>query len=455
MKAKIFIISILFQIIISAIVFSQDHGVTDVSREGRLAPQDFRNILSERERAEVMNGWLTWRLDNIIPEVMRREGIDMWLVINREYNEDPVYMSMVPEPTMAARRTSILIFHDAGGQEGVSRYTGSFYSMGDWYPTIFTDITGDQFEILARFIAEKDPEKIGINVSEDWSFGDGLTAGFRDKLIRSIGEKYASRLVPAHNLAIGWLETRSPQELSVYRYICGIAHDIIAEGFSNKVIVPDVTTTEDVVWWFRQKITDLGLDTWFQPSVDIQRYSAEAEKYTDRNTVIRRGDVLHCDFGIMYLGLATDTQQMAYVLKEGENEPPEGIKEALRKANRLQDIFMGEFREGRTGNQILLSSLDIAKAEGLKPSIYTHPIGFYGHAAGPTIGLWDRQEGVPVRGDYPLFLNTVYSIELNNRYNVPEWGNEELRIPLEEEAAFTVNGSNFVDGRMTKYYLIR
>ncbi|KPK95552.1 hypothetical protein AMJ80_04955 [bacterium SM23_31] len=427
--------------------YAQEHGVTAV--------QDITNILPERQRAEIMNRWLEWRLENLIPDLMRREGIDMWLVICREYNEDPVYMSLVPEPNMSARRTSILIFHDRGPAAGVERLTGSFYDMGTWYSSIYKDRNKDQFETLAEFIKERNPQKIGINISEAWAFGDGLTASFKEKLENALGERYSSRLVSAEHLCIGWLETRSPEELSVYRHICGIAHDIIAEFFSNEVIIPDITTTEEVVWWIRQKITGLGLKTWFQPSIDIQRNREEAAKYKDNNTVIRRGDLLHCDIGIVYLGLCTDTQQMAYVCKTGENDVPEDLKEALRKANRLQDIFMGEFKVGRTGNEILLTSLKKAKDEGLQPSIYTHPLGVYGHAAGPTIGLWDRQEGVPVRGDYPLYVNTCYAIELNNRYSVPEWDNQEVRIALEEGGVFTEEGCNFIDGRMTKFYLIK
>jgi len=449
MKAgkSLLILSLILLLIFVTHTISQDYGVAGV--------KDIKNILPERDRIPVMNNWLKWRLENIIPELMRREGIDMWLTICREYEEDPVYLSLVPRPTMYARRTSILIIHDRGKDAGVERLTGSFYDMGEWYKSIYKDRRKDQIVNLADFIKERNPDKIGINVSETWAFGDGLSASFRDRLVKALGSEYSSRLVSAEHLCIGWLETRSPQELSVYRHICGIAHDIIAEFFSNKVIVPGITTTDNVVWWIRQRFTDIGVKTWFQPSVSIQRSRDEAKKYPERDRVIRRGDLLHCDIGIVYLGLCTDTQQLAYVCKIGEDDAPEGIKEALRKGNRLQDIFMNEFREGRTGNDVLLTSLRKAKAEGLKPSIYTHPLGVHGHAAGTVIGLWDRQDGVPIRGDYPLHYNTCYAIELNNRYSVPEWGNQEVRIGLEEGGVFTKDGCKFIDGRMEKYYLIK
>jgi len=403
-----------------------------------------------------MNEWLKWRLDNIIPQLMRREGIDMWLVINREYNEDPVYWSLVPRPTMYARRTSILIFHDLGLEKGVERLSGSSFGMQGWYKGTWIDKKKKQFESLAEVIRARNPKKIGINTSEFWAFGDGLTASLKAKLEKALGPELTSRFVSAENLCVGWLETRSPQEMSVYRHICGIAHDVIGEFFSNEVITPDVTTTDDVVWWIRQRYTDLGLDTWFQPSISIQREKTEAVKYNDRK-VIRRGDLLHCDVGLTYLGLCTDMQLQAYICKVGETDAPEGLKEALRRANRLADIFMGEFVAGRSGNDIVDSTMKKGEAEGLRPLIYMHPIGFHGHGAGcvadarsPESAPEDGRE----RGKYPLFLNTAYSIEFSSTTSVPEWGGQDVRIGYEEDAIFTKDGCRFIDGRQTRLYLI-
>ncbi|MFZ2053060.1 MAG: M24 family metallopeptidase [Candidatus Aminicenantales bacterium] len=419
--------------------------------------EDYKNILPEKDREQVMNEWLKWRLDNIIPQLLRREGIDMWLVINREYNEDPVYLSLVPRPTMSARRTSILIFHDLGPEKGVERLAGSYYGMEGWYKGTWVDKKKKQFESLAELIRARNPKKIGINTSEHWAFGDGLTASLKAKLEKALGPELSSRFVSAENLCIGWLETRSPQEMTVYRHICGIAHDIIGEFFSNRVITPDVTTTDDVVWWIRQRYTALGLETWFQPSISIQRDKREAPKYSDRN-VIRRGDLLHCDVGITYLGLCTDMQLQAYVCKIGETDAPEGLKEALRRANRLADIFMGEFVAGRSGNGIVDSTMKKGEAEGLRPLIYMHPIGIHGHAAGcvadarsPESAPEDGRE----RGKYPLFLNTAYAIEFSTTTAVPEWANQDVRIGFEENAVFTEAGCRFIDGRQTKFYLIK
>jgi Xaa-Pro aminopeptidase len=247
-------------------------------------------------------------------------------------------------------------------------------------------------------------------------------------------------------------------ELSVYRHVCGIAHDIIREFFSNKVIIPDVTTTQDVVWWIRQKYIDLGLETWFQPSLSIQRSKNEEARHRENPDVIRRGDLLHCDIGIRYLGLCTDMQWHAYVCRIGEKDAPDGLKEALRRANRVAEIFMAEFRFGRTGNTITDSAMAKAEAEGLRPLIYSHPLGVHGHAAGCQMDarpLERAPEGVRIEMDYPLFYNTVYAIEFSSTTSVPEWGGQDVRIGYEEDGVFTRDGCRFIDGHQTEYLLIR
>jgi Xaa-Pro aminopeptidase len=290
-----------------------------------------------------------------------------------------------------------------------------------------------------------------------WYYGDDLSAGLKDKLTAALGPEYAKRLVPADRLCVAWLEARSPQELSVYRHICGITHELIRDFFSNAVITPDVTTTADVEWWFRQQVRDLGLDPWFHPDISIQRSKAEAAKYP-KDQVIRRGDLLHCDVGLKYLGLHTDMQWSAYVLKTGETDAPAGLKNALDRANRLAEVFMAEFREGRTGNAIVEEAMKKGQAEGLRPLIYAHPIGTYGHAAGPPMDARAREdapENTRVRGEYPLYPNTVYSIEFSATTSVAEWGGQDVRIGYEDDAMFTAEGCRFIDGHQTSLLLIR
>jgi len=214
-----------------------------------------------------------------------------------------------------------------------------------------------------------------------------------------------------------------------------------------------------VVWWYRERIRDLNLVTWFHPTVDIQRADQqnfdflEAFSKDKADNVIRPGDLLHVDFGITYLGLNTDTQQHAYVLMPGESNAPDFLVKALAVGNRLQNILTDQFKTGQTGNEMLLSALKQAKAEGIKPQIYTHPIGYYGHGSGPTIGMWDKQEGVPVNGDYPLFPNTAYSIELNAKVFIKEW-NKEVAIMLEEDAFFNGQSCDYIDPRQTEMIII-
>ena len=415
------------------------------------------NILPERERARVMDEWLKWRLENILPEIMRREGVDLWLVICNESDPDPVYFSLLPATALYVVRTSILIFHDRGPDLGVERLTGGS-GMGDLYKPTWLDRKNKmQFASLAETIRKLNPKKIAINTSAHWGFGDGLTAGLKEKLVTALGLEYSRRLVSAERLCVGWLETRSPQELSVYRYLGVISHDLIQDFFSNRVIVPDITTTADVEWWIRQRVRDLGLDPWFQPDIDIQR-NKKTQLQGQNANVIRRGDLLHCDIGIKYLGLHTDMQWSAYVLKDGETEAPKGLKNALEKAKRQAAILMAEFAAGRTGNEIVTTAMNKGVAEGLRPLIYSHPIGLYGHSAGPPMdarSVENAPEDIRIRGLYPLYPNTAYSIEFAVTATIPEWDNQDVHIGFEDDAVFTDTGCFFIDGRQETLLLVK
>lgn len=427
-------------------------------RETHLPAEAYRGkILPERGRAAVRNGWLKERLTTVLPEIMAREGFDCWIVAAREYNEDPVIMSLLPQPMMYARRRTILAFFRRDGGE-LERLILSRYGLGELYEAAWDPETEEQYACLARLVRERQPERIGINVSETFAFGDGLTHGEHGQLVAALGDDYRPRLQGAERLCVGWLERRIAGEIAAYPGIVEIAHAIVAEAFSGRAVLPGVTTTADLVWAMRQKATDLGLRTWFQPSVSIQAPDlpppAPGGGGGPRRQLIQPGDLLHCDFGLVYLGLCTDNQQNAYVLRPGETDAPAGLREALRAANRLQDIHLEMMVAGRTGNQILGKALAKASAAGLRPQIYTHPLGYHGHAAGPTIGLWDRQNGVPGRGDYELFDDTAHSIELNVKYDVPEWDGHQVRMALEEDAIFTGGRCEWLDGRQTRLHLI-
>jgi Xaa-Pro aminopeptidase len=418
-------------------------------------------ILPLRDRAAVVDRWLERRIETVVPQVMRRAGVDMWIIAAREYNEDPVIETMLPATWMAARRRTVLILHDRGPGQPIERLAAARYDIGPFPRAWDPERQPDQWGRVAEIIAERDPRRIAVNRSATFALADGLSGTEYDALLEALPPMYRERIVPAEGLAIGWLETRTPEEMEVYPQIVRIAHRIIAEGFSDGVIQAGVTTTEDVVWWYRERILELKLETWFQPSVSVDRHREAAARRDagdfsarpDEN-VIRPGDLLHVDFGITYLRLNTDTQQHAYVLRPGESEAPEGLRAALAVGNRLQDILLENFETGRSGNDILSGALADARSEGIDATIYTHPIGFHGHAAGPTIGLWDQQGGVPGRGDYPLFPNTAHSIELNAAVEVPEWGGQTIRIMLEEDAFYDGEETWYIDGRQTALWLI-
>jgi Xaa-Pro aminopeptidase len=382
---------------------------------------------------------------------MDRTGIDMWIVVSREYNDDPVFRSMAPLTTFSSRRRTILVFYNPGGGKPAERYSIGRFDYEKLYTMVPTANDG-QWEGLRTLVDEKKPRVIGINESEHWNHADGITANEKRLLLQALGPDHAAKVKSAELLAVGWLEHKMPEELEAYRHVMKVAHLVIREAFSNKVVTPGKTTSDDVVWWMRQRVVEMGLGKWFHPSVTIWRQGG----VKPGENVIQPGDMLHTDFGLVYLGFSTDTQHNAYVLKPGETDAPAGLKAGLKAANRLQELTMQFAQLGRTGNQALADARAQAIKEGIVPSIYCHPVGYHGHAAGPPIGMTDYQQGVPVRGDYAFLPNTWHSIELNATVKVPEWGGQEVRFALEEDAALLEGGKwDWIDGRQETFYLIR
>ena len=408
-------------------------------------------ILSQCEQASVIDEITDDRLRNVLPSLMRREGIDMWVLISRENNEDPVLKTMLPATWLAARRTTMLIIFDRGTDKEMEYLAVARYDIGKIFKKAWDPSTNiDQWIQLAIIIEERNPKKIGVNKADGFGHADGLTANDHDRLMEKLPKKFHPHVLSAQNLAVGWLESRTEKEMTLYPQLCRIAHQIIADGLSDQVIHVGLTTTDDVEWWYREKIKELKLDTWFHPTVSIQRnMDEEAFGKLSHPLVILPGDLIHVDFGITYLRLNTDTQQHAYVLKPGETSIPDYLINAFKRANKLQDILTSNFKEGKTGNQILADSRKQANDQGISPSIYTHPIGYHGHGSGTTIGMWDMQNGVPKTGDYPMHNRTAYSIELNATVFIIEW-KKEIKIMLEEDGYFDENGFRFIDGRQTE-----
>ena len=416
-----------------------------------------QEILNLKDRATLIEKIQKDRLDNLLPELMSKNGIDMWIIITREYNEDPIIKTLLPPTWLNARRRTILVFSFDESTKKTESVAISRYNFGKNIKSIWDkEKNPNQMLALKDYIDKVNPKKIGLNYSENFALIDGISKSDYELFYSSISNDIKQRIVSAENLGIQWIETRTKLEKEIYKDLVRITQNIINEAFSNKVIKPGKTTTDDVVWWMREKVLELKLKTWFHPTVDVQR-NEQSDLYAfdgkSKYDIIQPGDLVHCDFGISYLTLNTDCQQIAYVLKSDEKEAPEFLTKALKDANKLQDILTSEFELDKTGNEILLNSLKIAKKNGLDPQIYTHPLGTFGHSAGTTIGMWDSQEGVPIKGDVLMKYNTVYAIELNNKSFIKDW-NKEVRIMLEEGGLFEENGFKYINGRQEEIILI-
>jgi hypothetical protein len=443
----------------------------------------YRPFGTLREQADMQQRWLSQRLETVLPALMRKHGVEFWVVPMREYNEDPVFTSIVSPTTFAARRRTIYVFVDqcakAAASSAAPKTTPCFErialggtSQGGVFRAVRStqaaagpagaqaqrqaELWGaEQWQVLKQLVEEKKPSSIAVNTSTTWAFADGLSSGESAGMREALGPAWAAKIRSVDALAVDLIASRLAEEEVVFKRMTEIVWGIIDTAFSSVVITPGVTRTQDVVWWMRQKVNDLGLGTWFQPSVDVQRMGV-SDAQLGENPIIQRGDVLHCDFGIVAHRLNTDTQHMGYVLREGETSVPAGLQRALENSNRLQDIVVSEIRPGRTGNEVLKSSLARMTSQGIDGTAYSHPIGMHGHGAGPLIGLWDYQDGVPGRGDGKVIPSMWFSIELQATTPVPEWNNQRVRSAQEEDVIVDSQGVvRWALARQTKFWLVR
>lgn len=402
-------------------------------------------LFSKKEQLEIQRKWWQKRLDELLPELMKEQGIDFWLVACREYNEDPVFKSLMPPKAVSARRLSILMFSLQSSH--VERVHTFSYDIEGFYKGISKN--GEEpLDTALRYIQEKNPEKIALNISDHFAFGDGLSHGLYQQMQTLFPEGVKKKFCSAEKLCIRWLETRLDEEMEVYHRVNKLAHEIIAETFSPERVYPGITTSQDLEWYMLEKITSYGLPYWFPPDVYIHR------KGETTNGVIQRGDILHCDMGLEYFGLQSDTQRLAYCLRDGEFKPPKGLQEAFKIGNRFQDIVASKFKVGKTGNQVFSEAMKEAKVEGIDAMLYTHPIGIHGHGAGPVIGLYDKQEEIPVRGDLAIHKNTCYALELNIKREIPEYDNIKEGIYLEQTVGFDGEKVIYFDDRQREFLLI-
>ena len=423
-------------------------------------PPAERPLGTLKEQAAQQQAWLKQRLDTFLPALMRKHDVDMWVVPMREYNEDPVFPSIVAPETFAARRRTIYVFFDKcaatrapataacierialGGtsQGGVFDARTSMKTVTAAVGGRQAELWGDeQWMLLKQVVEERKPRVIAIDRSKTFAFNDGLSSGELQGMTEALGPAWAAKFRDAGNLPLDLIASRLPGEEAFFEKMTALVWQMTQTMFSSQVITPGTTKTSDLVWWWRQRVNDQGLGTWFQPSIEVQRQGTTSEKL-GADPIIVPGDVLHCDVGITVARLNTDTQHNAYVLKPGETDAPDGLKNALANANAMQDIAMDEIRPGRTGNEILASVRQRMKALGIDGTMYTHPIGLNGHGAGPLIGLWDYQDGVPDRGEARVIPSMWFSIELQATTPVPEWGGQPVRMAEEEDMMIGADG---------------
>ncbi len=422
----------------------------------RAALENHRDVvLPLRQRAAVAQEVLRERLDTVLPLAMREAGFDMWLILCQEDDLDPVFVSMMPMDSWCPI-LQMLVLYDRGDGPGIERISIAMtHTKGLFAQPWKGHHHEEQWPELRRIVEERDPRRIGINTGRvQWAAG-GLTHNLHEQLVQALPARYAARLASAEPMATRWLATLTDTEIALYEHVVAVARRIMASCYSRETIRPGTTTAEDLEWHYWQRSADLGLQVSFKPFFNRVRSDAMREQFGGDDPAIRPGDLVHSDCGIRYLGLNSDHQQWAYVLRPGETQAPEGLRRLLGQANRLQDIFRGEFREGLTGNELLARILARARAAGIpNPRVYSHSLGHLLHEPGPLIGLPWEQERCPGRGDVTLRPNYAFTMELSVTDAVPEWNGQSVGLSIEEDVVFSQGVCRVLGDRQTAFYLV-
>jgi len=413
-------------------------------------------LLSQREQIDVREAWLKKRFDTLLLPMMQRAGFDMWIVVNEEFHSDPVTEHIVPPIPIVGRR-DFFVFIDRGGK--LERYAVVRYleeRLKNHY-TVMNPSRADTPAALKKLVDDRNPKAIALNFGGSRGQQNGLTQDGYKFLAEILGPDNEKKFVSASKLLTEFFDTRLPEELEHYRQAV-LATDVITRrAFSNEVIKPGKTTVGDVRWWMLQQVNDLGLGIWFQADLRVQRQAKvtgttqQFLSVADESVVLERGDLIHVDFGLIYMGLSTDWQKHGYILRSGEKDAPAGLKNALKNTNRLQDIMFSFARAGMTGTEVYDATMAECKKQGIDAMIYSHPIGAHGHGLGASIDFRRSVGGDEER----LRLGSYTSIELNTSTNVPEWNNQRVTIMEEDDAYMTEGGYKFFRPRQTEFYLIR
>lgn len=431
------------------------YGATAQNRTDKSIPP-MPKLLAQREQAEAQEMWLKKRLGSLMLPMMKRHGVEMWIVVNEEFHTDPVTPHITPMIPIVGRR-DVFVFIDQGERiERVALVRYAEERLKNHYRMVLParDKFGDE---LRKLVDGRNPKTIALNIGGTRGQQSGLTFDGYRFLADALGPENEKRFISAADLLTEFFDTRLPEELEHYRTAV-LATDIITRrAFSNEVVKPGKTTAGHIRWWMLQQLNDIGVDTWFQPDIRIQRKAVETGTTSQflstasESDIIMPGDLIHVDFGLNYMGLSTDWQKHAYVLKPGEKDAPAGLKAALKNTNRLQDIIFNVARPGMTGAEVYEASMAECKKQNINCQIYSHPIGTHGHGLGPSIDF----RGLVGGGGNKILPGSYESIELNTSTNVPEWNNQRVTIMAEDDAHMTPTGYKFFRPRQTAFYLIR
>ncbi len=383
------------------------------------------------------------KFDLVLPEVMRENQIDMWIITNREGSFDPLYPDLGEG---YVGKNGYYIFYDPGQgrvERTVLGISGYLLKEGGGY-----DYYGSEPE-LKSFVEKRDPQRIGLNFSKNIGGADGLSYSAYHELADILGEKYEKRFVSAEKLVSDFRSRRVASEIAAYGEACELSYTIAEKALSNDVITPGVTTLEDVAWWMLEEMHRNNLESSFgMPSVYVTGPRGIIATSNDR--IIQRGDVIMIDFGVGLMNMYTDMKRMAYVLDEGETTVPPGIQHAFDEAVRVRTIIKETIRAGITAREAEGEIYEALMASGFNKmkgfNQYTekdetdviigcHSVGNWGHGIGPSIAFFN-----PVRLDYVIYPSNLLSIELFAYTKVPEWGGQKLRVPLEDDAIVTSRG---------------
>jgi len=409
------------------------------------------------EQIAIREGWLQQRHELLLP-MMRRHGIDMWIVVNEEFHDDPLTRLVAPPRPYTGRR-DFFLFIDAG-DDGLRRVAITGYAE-ETVQRFFEapDDPRPASEVLPDLVAEHDPRAIGVSIGGRRGMTRSLTHDAYVFLQETLGD-HADRLVSAAPLIEAYLDTRLPEEREYYARMVELTETMARRALSGEVITPGVTTIGDLRNFLYDELWAHGVRTWFQPDFRLQR--AGDAGATSRgflavaleDMVIQPGDLLHVDFGISAMGLDTDWQKMAYVLRDGETGAPAGLNAALANTMTLQDVLTTTARPDKLAGELYRETMAEMERLGITAMIYSHPLGNHGHGAGPGIDFRGASRD-SAGGDQPLRPGSYMSIELNTGTPVAEWGDKVVYVMMEDPAELTADGYVFFRPRQEAFYLVR